>query len=492
MTSVSDSLASTCPSCGRRVPRKVDACRCGFNVADVHAAATAAEPPVEAFAAPSGQPSASRRHLATGAVAFLLVGLGVGIGAFMRSAGSTPPPSSAPAATGQTLALDEKLSEAPRFADAPPPAAASDRAALPPPPVGAVASSATTSDEEKTRGRLADEAEAAARGAGSLEDIVSQASPAVVSAETTTTRGTGFFVTPNVVVTNAHVVDGHTYVTIKLAAGATLNARVTTTTDEYDLALIRVDAAPPAQIVLPMRTAQSARVGQEVVAIGSALGVLQNTVTRGIISAFRRAGPVLLVQTDAAINRGNSGGPLIDRQGRVIGVTTLKMSGGGAESIGFAVAIDHVLPLIQNGRPAPLAGGAQAMPAPPGLAPSARSAADEARERGVQQFDATMQALAQRAAEIDAYWEQFRAACSPKLRNLQGDREWFGIWEDRPALGNEIAACASRLAELVQAGNAFRTAMAAADESARRAEVYPGVRRDIRRRYRLDWAGWER
>lgn len=416
------------------------------------------------------EPSGSSRRVAVAAVPVLLVGIVIGAIAVWQSRQSSTPQAAASrvAPTEQPPLVDERLPEIPPSAEPPPPL--STRAA-----------------DGKT-----DEAESAARGAGSLEDVVSQASPAVVSVETTTARGTGFFVTPNTVVTNAHVVDGHTYVAIKLAAGSTLNARVTATTEEYDLALIRVDAAPPGQIVLPMRTAQGARVGQEVVAIGSALGVLQNTVTRGIISAFRRAGPVLLVQTDAAINRGNSGGPLIDRQGRVIGVTTLKMSGGGAESIGFAVAIDHVLPLIQGGRPAPIAGGGQAMAAPAGLAPSARSATDEARERGTQDFDRHMQTLAQRAAEIDVYWEQFRTACSPRLRGMQGDREWFGIWEDRPALGTEIAACASRLAELVQAGGSFRTAMAAADEFARRAEVYPGVRRDVRRRYRLDWAGWER
>jgi S1-C subfamily serine protease len=436
------------------------------------------------------QPAISRRSVAAAAVGVLLVGVVIGAIAVWQAGKSTPEASS-PAQ--RTARIDDTLAGTPTLGEAlpaPSTTTADGRTPLP----ASVEPSADVEMNGAAHGRAADEtgSDSVARDTDSLEDVVSQASPAVVSVETTTARGTGFFVTPNTVVTNAHVVDGHTYVTVKLAAGSTINARVTTTTDEYDLALIRVDAAPAAQIVLPMRTAQAARVGQEVVAIGSALGVLQNTVTRGIISAFRRAGPVLLVQTDAAINRGNSGGPLIDRQGRVIGVTTLKMSGGGAESIGFAVAIDHVLPLIQQGPPAPLAGGAPVMAAPPGLAPSTRSATDETREHGTQQFEAHMQTLAQRAAEIDVYWEQFRTACAPRLRGQQGDREWFGIWEDRPALGSEIAACASRLAELVQAGRSFRTAMAAADEFARRAEVYPGVRRDIRRRYRVDWAGWER
>ena len=92
--------------------------------------------------------------------------------------------------------------------------------------------------------------------------------------------------------------------------------------------------------MLPLGQVASVRTGQEVIAIGSALG-LQNTVTRGIVSARRQAGRVVLLQTDAAINRGNSGGPLLDRNGVVLGVTTLKM-GGQAEGLGFAVAADHV------------------------------------------------------------------------------------------------------------------------------------------------------
>ena len=87
--------------------------------------------------------------------------------------------------------------------------------------------------------------------------------------------------------------------------------------------------------------------GQEVIAIGFALGLLENTVTRGIISGIRTAGPATYAQTDAAINMDNSGGPLIDRHGRVIGITTLKF-GDSAESLGFAVAVNHVKPLLNS------------------------------------------------------------------------------------------------------------------------------------------------
>jgi hypothetical protein len=316
--------------------------------------------------------------------------------------------------------------------------------------------------------------------------------PAVVSIETTTTRGTGFFIEPALVITNAHVVETNRHVTLRLTSGRAVVGRVSTVSPEYDLALVRVDPAPADQSVLRPRSAHQVRVGQEVIAIGSALGVLQNTVTRGIISAVRRVGGVVLLQTDAAINPGNSGGPLLDRAGLVIGVTTMKV-GQAAESIGFAVAIDHALPLIEGKRPTSSGSTLAAPLLPPQPArPSAPSQVEDAREAGVQAFDRAMQVLGERADDIDSAWATFRKRCSPRARAASGDREWFGVWDDRAALVAPAGDCAVWLDDIVQAANQFRSAMLSADELARRAEVYPGVRRDIRRRYRLEWNGWER
>jgi S1-C subfamily serine protease len=323
----------------------------------------------------------------------------------------------------------------------------------------------------------------------SLEDVVSRASPAVVTIETTNSRGTGFFVSSDVVVTNAHVVDGHSYVTVKLAHGPSHTGRVTTSTATYDLALVHVDRPPSGQSVLELAPAGGVRVGQEVVAIGSAMGVFQNSVTRGIVSALRRAGPVLLLQTDAAINPGNSGGPLVDRQGRVIGITTMKI-GQEAESIGFAVAADHAMALVKGERQAAVPGAGIA--STPDLAPGGSSDADDARDSGARDFDLSMQAAAKRAAEVDAYWSRFKSDCSPRLAAPAGDREWFGIWEERATVVAPGGDCAAWLAELVKAASAFRTGMVAADEAARQAQVFPGVRREIRKKYRVDWTGWER
>jgi S1-C subfamily serine protease len=466
LTSATSGQPAICPACGRRVPRHVDLCRCGFRISD---AAGGWVP-----SSRSGDQEGSRVAALPIAVGFLvLVAAGVGIWYWANRTGA--PSANGPTAVGQrTTAAPQASSQAPGAPSEP--AANADAPALQP---------------DSTRQPPDDQPIVPANSpeTASLEDVVSRASPAVVTIETTATRGTGFFVSPDVVVTNAHVVDGHSYVTVKLAHGPSHTGRVTTWTPTYDLALVRVDRPPSRQSVLELAPAGGVRVGQEVVAIGSAMGVFQNSVTRGIVSALRRAGPVLLLQTDAAINPGNSGGPLVDRQGRVIGITTMKI-GQEAESIGFAVAADHALALVKGERPSAVPGAG--IVSTPGLAPGGSSDADDARESGAHDFDRSMQAAAKRAAEVDDYWSRFKSDCSPKLTVPAGDREWFGIWEERSTVVAPGGDCAAWLAELVRAASAFRTGMVAADEAARQAQVFPGVRREIRKKYRVEWIGWER
>ena len=175
----------------------------------------------------------------------------------------------------------------------------------------------------------------------SLEDLVARALPAVASIQAGNARGTGFFVRPDAIITNAHVIDGQT--TVRLQVGdRSFAGRVMSVSPGSDLAVIQVERPNPSQVTLELGSSGRARVGQEVIAIGSALGVLSNTVTRGIVSAVRQVGPVTLVQTDAAINPGNSGGPLLDRQGMVIGVNSMAVGRQAGEGVAFAVAIDHV------------------------------------------------------------------------------------------------------------------------------------------------------
>ncbi|WP_366553903.1 DegQ family serine endoprotease [Aquibaculum sediminis] len=153
--------------------------------------------------------------------------------------------------------------------------------------------------------------------------------------------GSGFIIDPDgYIVTNHHVVDGADEITVRLADNRPLAAEVIGSDDKTDLALLKVETDEP----LPYARwgdSDDARVGDWVLAIGNPFG-LGGTVTAGIISARQRdinAGPYDdFIQTDASINRGNSGGPTFDLDGAVIGVNTAIFSpSGGSIGIGFAI-----------------------------------------------------------------------------------------------------------------------------------------------------------
>lgn len=177
--------------------------------------------------------------------------------------------------------------------------------------------------------------------------------------------GTGFFVSSDgYIVTNRHVVpQGTTTVSITLSDGTQLdNVQVvgrTGTNDSLDIAFLKVKDLKGHKIT-PVKLGDSSKmqVGNMVVAIGNALGQFQNTVTSGIISGYGRSvqaqgggsGEVEnlenLFQTDAAINEGNSGGPLVNADGEVIGINTAVA--GGAQNIGFAIPINDVKGLVKS------------------------------------------------------------------------------------------------------------------------------------------------
>ncbi|SMX38631.1 Do family serine endopeptidase [Maliponia aquimaris] len=153
--------------------------------------------------------------------------------------------------------------------------------------------------------------------------------------------GTGFIISADgQVVTNAHVVDGADTVTVTLADGRKVEGKVVGTDPATDIALIRIDGGGDLPTVAFGDSAQL-KVGQDVVAIGNPFG-LGNSVTSGIVSALGRdinSGPFdNYIQTDAAINKGNSGGPLFNAAGEVVGINTAIFSpSGGSVGIGFAV-----------------------------------------------------------------------------------------------------------------------------------------------------------
>ncbi len=172
-----------------------------------------------------------------------------------------------------------------------------------------------------------------------LENVIEAAMPAVVMITTPAKRGSGFLIRPDLVVTNAHVVAGFTSVSVTLQNGRRVTSRVTQSSTGYDLALIPLVGTYVPHLI----SGQSAhvRLGQGIVALSWAESLTQSTVTRGIVTGLRADGGRHLIQTDAIPNPGDSGGPLLNRHGEVIGVTTFRATVGTATS-GFAVAVDDV------------------------------------------------------------------------------------------------------------------------------------------------------
>jgi serine protease Do len=198
----------------------------------------------------------------------------------------------------------------------------------------------------------------------SITQAVSQVGPAVVTVVGTipgqmtffgltgdqTVSGSGVFISPEgYILTNNHVVEGVKSVTIVLSDGSQQQASIVGADLYADLAVLKTDVKPPA--VATIGNSDVLRPGESVIAIGSPLGDFKNTVTVGVVSATGRAidtgqGYLIegLIQTDAAINQGNSGGPLVNLAGQVIGINTLMVrnsnSGAVAEGLGFAIPIN--------------------------------------------------------------------------------------------------------------------------------------------------------
>lgn len=170
--------------------------------------------------------------------------------------------------------------------------------------------------------------------------------------------GTGFIITADgQIVTNAHVVDGADKVKVTLADGRSVDGKVLGRDEATDIALIKVEAGDSLPTVA-FGDSTKLKVGQDVVAIGNPFG-LGNSVTSGIVSALGRdinSGPFdNYIQTDAAINKGNSGGPLFNTDGEVVGINTAIFSPtGGSVGIGFAVpsetAAKVVAALAEDGK----------------------------------------------------------------------------------------------------------------------------------------------
>lgn len=177
---------------------------------------------------------------------------------------------------------------------------------------------------------------------GIIENILQS----VVTVRTNVGQGTGFLIDEDgYVVTNSHVISGATSVYVITYEQKLINAQFIGYDENLDIALLKI---PGSYTPVKLANSNKIQIGEKVVAIGNPLG-LQFSVSEGIISAIHREGPNGLgayVQTDAALNPGNSGGPLIDKQGEVVGINNFKI--GGGESLGFALESNYIATAINE------------------------------------------------------------------------------------------------------------------------------------------------
>ncbi len=195
-----------------------------------------------------------------------------------------------------------------------------------------------------------------------LQSVVAISCTAMASNEfgqsyVATSSGSGFILTADgYVVTNHHVIQGATEITVITSDDLQHKARLVGSDASNDIALLKVEVTGWKPVTIG--SSNSLAVGSQVVAIGNALGELSASLTVGYISGKDRTittdGTVInMLQTDASINAGNSGGPLFNMRGEVIGITTAKYSGSTAsgasiEGIGFAIPVDDVIGMLED------------------------------------------------------------------------------------------------------------------------------------------------
>jgi S1-C subfamily serine protease len=205
---------------------------------------------------------------------------------------------------------------------------------------------------------VAEAAPPRAAAAGGVQAVVARSSPAVVKVTSGEEGaggrlGSGFLVDRRGrILTNAHVLGDEDRATVTFDDGTESPAEVLGRDESTDLVVLRAEEVPPDVRPLPLGRSAGLTVGDPVIAIGNPFG-LERTATTGIVSALKRIINAPndfeiqnVIQTDAAINQGNSGGPLLDGRGRVIGINSqIASESGGNDGVGFAVPIDTIRPI---------------------------------------------------------------------------------------------------------------------------------------------------
>jgi S1-C subfamily serine protease len=314
---MTDEYVWTCPKCARTVPNGFETCRCGTRRTPVAPEQAISEP----VHAPEPARRLARRVAGFNRKAVVLTAVVVGMLATLVAAGIFSHPAEqmkplsapSPAATPTLPGAGAKRPERPRRHD--------ERAA---------ADDTVPAAEEEAP-------------VLSTHEIVARAMPAIVSVETSDGVGSGFFVAPDTVVTNYHVVNANTAIVLR-RGDYTRTAKVEKSSPELDLAILKPDVVEWDQVVLPLVPSGRVHAGSDVVAIGSALSSAIS-VTNGVVSGLSERNGVRLIQIDADINSANRGGPLFDRSGRVVGVNTAKLA-AGSEGKAFAVSIDYARAML--------------------------------------------------------------------------------------------------------------------------------------------------
>lgn len=172
-----------------------------------------------------------------------------------------------------------------------------------------------------------------------VEDVIES----VVSVQTDKSIGSGAIIdTDGYIVTNYHVIDGATAGAARTFDGEVHAIRVVGFNEQLDIAVLQIDGNFDK---LRFGNSNSLTIGERVIALGSPAG-LEFSVNEGIISQLRNINGIDYVQTDVALNPGNSGGPLVDAAGKIIGINNFKLE--GYEGLNFAIAADEVEPVVEN------------------------------------------------------------------------------------------------------------------------------------------------
>lgn len=182
-----------------------------------------------------------------------------------------------------------------------------------------------------------------------FSDVIERVLPSVVSIITERSQASGVFVSSNQIITNYHVVNDASNITVLAYDGELYPANIKFFNSTLDLALLEVNTQKKFS-ALPFEDLSNVRLGSKVIALGNPFG-LAFSVTEGIISGLNRVGPNgmgIYIQTDVKTNPGNSGGPLVNVNGKLVGITTFKISNG--EGLGFAIDSDYIKSFIDTNK----------------------------------------------------------------------------------------------------------------------------------------------